>query len=162
MKLCLVNPMSTSLQTPEIPILVPIPGYPGYSASADGRVWSLKRGAPRDLSQRHRDTWGYNLVDLYIEGRSISRLVHRLVGAAFLGPLPEGLQTRHLNGIKADNSVANLRYGTAKENAADNVRLGITANRRKSIARRYAKRYRGKLPPFTIMKVWTQPQSVVF
>jgi len=66
----------------------------------------------------------YLKVELYMNGQRISRPVHRLVGEAFLGPLPDGLQTRHLNGNGHDNRVANLKYGTHLENMRDSIEHG--------------------------------------
>lgn len=51
-----------------------------------------------------------------------------LVGEAFLGPRPDGLETRHLDGNPANNSARNLRYGTKSENAQDRVRHGHHEN----------------------------------
>jgi len=50
--------------------------------------------------------------------------VHALVSRAFLGPLPEGHQVRHLDGDPTNNVITNLSYGTACENAADKRRHG--------------------------------------
>jgi len=50
--------------------------------------------------------------------------VHELVTRAFLGLRPEGFQVRHLDGDPENNVVANLAYGTAKENVADKRRHG--------------------------------------
>jgi hypothetical protein len=45
----------------------------------------------------------------------------------FVGPRPERLECRHLDGDKANNRVENLRYGTRKENAEDMTRHGGSA-----------------------------------
>lgn len=61
------------------------------------------------------------------QGGRIHKAVHRLVGEAFLGPRPDGMVTRHLNGNTADNrAFANLIYGTQEENCADTVAQGRT------------------------------------
>jgi hypothetical protein len=60
---------------------------------------------------------GYSLVKLRGAGR---RLVHRLVLEAFRGPEPEeGMICRHLNGIRTDNRLVNLRWGSQRENVED-------------------------------------------
>ena len=45
--------------------------------------------------------------------------VHRLVMLAFVGPCPEGMQVRHLDGDPANNRLPNLAFGTPVENARD-------------------------------------------
>ena len=46
--------------------------------------------------------------------RTIS--VHRIVAAAFHGPIPAGLDVCHLNHIRDDNRPENLCFGTRSEN----------------------------------------------
>lgn len=41
---------------------------------------------------------------------------HRLVYEAFVGPIPEGMQINHKNGVKDDNRVENLEIATPSEN----------------------------------------------
>jgi len=45
-----------------------------------------------------------------------------MVLAAFVGPCPDGMHTRHLNGNKLDNRLENLQWGTPKENGEDRVK----------------------------------------
>ena len=61
---------------------------------------------------------GYPIISLP-DGRKY--FVHRLVMEAFVGPCPEGLQVRHLDGDPLNAAVENLRYGTQKENEADKL-----------------------------------------
>ena len=49
--------------------------------------------------------------------RCKSFLVHRLVAAAFIGPLGKGDQVDHVNGVHADNTVENLRVMHYTEHA---------------------------------------------
>lgn len=67
------------------------------------------------------DTYGYMVVQL---GHRNRRKIHQLVLAAFVGPCPAGMQCRHLNGDRADNRPENLKWGTPRENAADQERHG--------------------------------------
>lgn len=53
-----------------------------------------------------------------------TRDVHVMVAEAFLGPRPDGLAVRHLNGDQVDNRVENLAYGTYTQNSADMRRHG--------------------------------------
>ncbi len=63
-------------------------------------------------------------MDVTIDGKSISKTVHRLVCAAFHGA-PDGRQADHLNGVKADNRSSNLEWVTPKENTRRAIRAGL-------------------------------------
>lgn len=102
----------------------PVVGYEGrYEVSDAGDVRSLLRGG-RMLS-RNRLSMGYRSVRLTKTGvPPLEVKVHRLVLEAFVGPLPEGMVTRHLDGDHLNNELSNLAYGTYAENAQDTVRHG--------------------------------------
>lgn len=106
---------------------LPIPGYEGrYDVSDAGRVrsWLAWQGRPVPrLLTPTSDASGY--LGVKLDGRKgrTSR-VHRVVCEAFMGPRPEGFVTRHLNGDRHDNRLANLAYGTNSENMLDSVRHG--------------------------------------
>jgi len=113
-----------------------IQGYPGYRVGDDGSVWTEWRTCPNG---RFRSTWrkmktplgtrGYPRLNLTssIDGKLKAFRLHRLVLEAFNGPCPEGMEGRHLNGIKTDCSVANLAWGTQEQNRQDNHVLGVYA-----------------------------------
>ena len=69
---------------------------------------------------------GYNDVDLYKDGKKKKKKVHRLVMEAFVGPCPDGMECRHLNGNSRDNRLENLKWGTKAENIEDTLRHGHT------------------------------------
>ena len=70
---------------------------------------------------------GYAQVHLYRDGVQESRRIHRMVLETFTGPAPsKDHQTCHYNGVKDDNRLSNLRWGTWVENCADSARLGVT------------------------------------
>jgi hypothetical protein len=102
--------------------------FPGYEISSLGRVLSWRpwsgHPVPRLLTPvRTKD--GYLTVHLHRDGQSLAPIrIHRLVLAAFVGPCPDGMQTRHLDGDRTNNALPNLRYGTAVENAQDQRRHG--------------------------------------
>ncbi len=102
-----------------------IPGFPNYSVTKDGRVWSHKRlrvngGWLKSQSQAS----GHLYVGLYKNGKMLNKRIHRLVLEVFVGPCPPGLECRHLNGNPADNKLKNLKWGTAVENRQDSIRHG--------------------------------------
>jgi hypothetical protein len=88
--------------------------YPQYEVSDCGLV----RRGNKTLSQSPNVN-GYPRVSMSINGKSVTRLVHALVMEAFVGPRPEGLQIRHIDGSKTNNAVKNLAYCTPSENEAD-------------------------------------------
>lgn len=110
---------------------LPIPGYEGiYEVSDQGRVRSFKR-FPYILSAPH-DAYGYPCVSLYIDRGRKTWKVHRLVLFAFVGPMPKGLEIRHLDGNPANGTLSNLVYGTRSENVSDRVRHGTHHNANKT------------------------------
>ena len=68
---------------------------------------------------------GYLEVNLSRKGGWDRRSVHSIVLETFVGPRPSPEhQARHLNGVKTDCRLANLCWGTAKENYEDRIRHG--------------------------------------
>jgi len=105
----------------------PVVGYEGsYEVSDLGRVRSLPRNGTRReivILRAFRDCTGYHRVNLRRIG-IVQRGVHQLVAAAFIGPRPKGMMVCHWDGDCGNAALENLRYGTAKENAADRQRHG--------------------------------------
>ena len=121
----------------ETEIWKPVVGYEGlYEVSDLGNVRSCDQVLPhwrggfrkrpgKQLS--FRLSFGYKRVDLNHKRKRKSFYVHRLVAAAFIGPLPEGQEVRHKNGIRVDCRACNLHYGTHKQNCEDRDKHGTTA-----------------------------------
>lgn len=66
---------------------------------------------------------GYLFVNLYQAAKVKTPVtVHRLVLEAFVGPRPDGMECRHLDGDPANNRLANLAWGSPVENASDRKR----------------------------------------
>lgn len=119
--------MSTELTE----VWAPVPGYEGrYDVSADGQVMRVKNvhgATPGRLISQHVDARGYHRVTLLggRRGTAKSFFIHRLVAAAFLGPIPEGLQVNHKDGDKSNNALHNLEYVSAKQNIHHAERMGL-------------------------------------
>lgn len=96
----------------------PVPGYTDLYAGMDG---SLVHGEKGQLEQKIGPK-GYWYVS--IPGVRGTVESHRLVAAAFLGPRPKGVVTRHGEGGKLDNSIGNLCYGTQRQNIQDAIDEG--------------------------------------
>lgn len=116
-----------------------IPGQPGYFATIDGDIWSAHAG--RNLKAYACGPRKYLAFRPRFRGSNI--YVHRAVAEAWLGPRPEGLQTRHLNGNNLDNRPSNLAYGTVKENAQDRMAHGTTHRGKRFFSREKELRLQG-------------------
>lgn len=95
-------------------------GDTGYLVTSSGQVIGPRGILKPWVGSRS----GHLRVDL--PGRRA--YVHHLVMEAFVGPRPDGIETRHLNGDPADNRLSNLVYGTKAENTKDSVRHGTYRN----------------------------------
>ncbi len=103
---------------------LPIPGYEGlYEVSSTGLCRGLKWGSsPIIRKTTVNKANGYINVILSKNGRPKNFRVHRLVLMAFSGiPTKDRNHGRHLNGIKTDNRIENLKWGTCLENQMDKV-----------------------------------------
>ena len=112
----------------------PVLGHEGsYEVSSTGRVRSLDRRINgqmfrgRELAQL-RGSSGYKYVRIYRDSNSKHCTVHALVAEAFIGPRPEGMVVRHLDGNQDNNVPTNLCWGTVSENQLDMVRHGTHRN----------------------------------
>ena len=92
-----------------------IPNYPNYFVTKDGRVWSNKTNRFLFTSLIRR----YTQVVLCKQGKPFCRRVHRLMLEAFVGKCPKGMEACHNDGNPLNNNLANLRWGTRRENQMD-------------------------------------------
>lgn len=101
-----------------------IEGFGRYEISDTGRIRSFTRWPEgRVLRRRIRAKDGYDEAHLRDSQGVISYLsVHRLVLETFVGPCPEGMEARHLDGDPNNNDLANLCWGTHLENMRDRAR----------------------------------------
>ena len=98
-----------------------IKGYPGYYISKRGILFtSLKRVGVKGKGHGRKGT------TTVISNTWRKRFyIHRLVYEAWIGNIPNGYDIDHINGIKTDNRVSNLRAVPRSENLKHNYELGF-------------------------------------
>jgi len=116
-----------------------IPGYLGfYKISNTGIVKSCKRIVNHDcridgriramkgrVIKQHKNAKGYYGVHLSKDGNVKGFSVHRIMVDAFLGGLPKGMNTDHVDGNKENNNLSNLEIVTPSENNKRAYALGL-------------------------------------
>ena len=101
-----------------------------YSVDEMGNVYSrwgrLLKGSVNSL--------GYRQIFAYGDGENTgSYLVHRMVWETFKGPVPEGYVVDHINQIKSDNRLENLRILTQQQNLLNRQAKNYKKNGKKWI-----------------------------
>ena len=93
------------------------------------KISSLGRFMKKNkIIKPYKDTKGYYRVYL---GKGIAAKIHRLVATAFIPNLENKYQVDHINNIKTDNRIENLRWVTNKENANNIITKEKYKNKRK-------------------------------
>lgn len=114
-----------------------IPKYEDYFLNKNGEIFTTfrpfgRRGLPMKLKACIDKTTKYNFIALVrtVDGkRKTNRFsIHRLMLLTWIGE-PTNMQVgRHLNGIRHDNRLENLAWGTPKENREDMKKHGTWQN----------------------------------
>lgn len=99
----------------------PLRGYDrNYDVSNLGRVRTMldRKSKIKIIKQYGTGRDRVHLsVNLRLNGKQVTRLVHHLVAQVWLPPNPSGLIILHGAGGRRDNRPGNLSYGTYKQNA---------------------------------------------
>lgn len=95
--------------------------FDDYLISTSGKVFSLKTNkiVKNILNQRT----GYLAIGLHENGTTKTKVIHRLVAETFIPNLDNKPCVDHINGIKTDNRVENLRWVTHKENSNNSTTI---------------------------------------
>ena len=90
-----------------------IEGFEYYTIYENGDIWSdYKKG----LLKPSLNNMGYYKVNLYKDGKVYYKKIHRLLAIAFI-PNPENkLEIDHIDRVRTNNNLSNLRWVTHKEN----------------------------------------------
>lgn len=94
--------------------------WKNYEVSDTGLV--RKNGKLKKPSLRQDGYLHVGIVEPGLKPRKV--FLHRLVLEAFVGPRPEGMQCRHIDGNPLNNNLSNLCWGTQAENEADKIKHG--------------------------------------
>jgi len=92
--------------------------YANYTIHPDGTVYS--KSSKKNVKQFLNDK-GYPRCELFNEGNKRKMLIHRLVAEHFIPNPNNYTQVDHINRIKTDNNVSNLRWVTHRENQHNKV-----------------------------------------
>jgi len=92
----------------------PCEGFPNYSVTRDGRVWSNRRGRWRKPHVNCKR--GY--LQIGLKHSSSTVYIHRLVAEAYIGKI-DGFHVDHINRNRQDNRVENLRWVSVSANASN-------------------------------------------
>ena len=94
-----------------------VDGYPDYVIHPCGTILRIWNGRTKEVNP-YKMKIGYKRIQLSINGKKKKFLVHRLLALHFI-PNPENKPCiDHINGIRNDNRLENLRWVTYKENMA--------------------------------------------
>jgi len=107
----------------------PIKDFPRYFVTDTGKVFSTMPRANQPPPSQPREKsffncFGYWCVSLSKGKKEHKKYVHRLVLETFRGKAPKGYQCRHLDGVRTNNNINNLKWGTRSENQMDRVAHG--------------------------------------
>lgn len=86
---------------------LPIPGFPKYKISNDGRVKSFKPSGEKILSPGYKGKYPYVLLSH--NGKRKLRTIHSLVAEAFVGPA-QGRKIQFKDGDRGNVTLSNLEY----------------------------------------------------
>tara|TARA_R100000734_G_C3253062_1_gene53992 strand:+ start:79 stop:636 length:558 start_codon:yes stop_codon:yes gene_type:complete len=111
---------------------VEIEGYENYRIFKDGRVWS-KIGKGRFLKVS-LNTCGYQYVKLVNNKQSSCKTIHRLIAEHYI-PNPDNKPfIDHINRIRDDNRIENLRWVTNQENCQNRNKSSVNTSGHKNIS----------------------------
>lgn len=96
--------------------------------SNDGLVMSFnKRGLSGKTMKQSDSAYGYKVLNIRVDGKTLCKKVHRLVAEAFL-PNPDNHPfVNHIDGDKTNNSVSNLEWCTPKQNVHHALSTGLAS-----------------------------------
>jgi hypothetical protein len=99
-----------------------IEGFEKYSISNTGIIKNTKT----DRIIKQSKNKGYCIVSLRKNNKKHTKIVHRLVAIAFIPQSDNSFQVDHINRIRDDNRVNNLRWVTSTANHNNKInQIGV-------------------------------------
>lgn len=99
----------------KVPLFKP---YQNYQIDTKGNVY----GVDGRILKPGKNDKGYYNVNLCRNGKPKTKKVHRLVAQMFLPDFNEKLQVDHINHIRTDNRIENLRMVTNQQNQMNRIK----------------------------------------
>lgn len=104
-----------------------VDGNPDYAITTSGKIWSVRYERyvkPYDNSN------GYIQVYLRHDSKRVRKSIHRLVADHFLSN-PEGKdEVDHIDRVRSNNHVKNLRWASREENLLNRMFLRISKGKK--------------------------------
>ena len=102
-------------------------GYEGlYQVSNMGRAYNIRK---KCFCRQKITPKGYVCISTSKDGKSKYQRLHRLIYMAFVGEIDTGKEIDHINTIKIDNRLDNLRIVTHKENMNNPLTIKLLKRR---------------------------------
>ena len=86
-----------------------------YEASNDGLI---RRTGSDEIRKQFKTGNGYQIINVFVDGKHHTGLVHRLVASAFIPNPDQKKEVNHIDGNKQNNNISNLEWVTPRENIA--------------------------------------------
>lgn len=137
---------------------IDIPGYEKlYQITDAGQIRSLPRNTTKGKVLKNTiNNKGYPCVNLCKNGTATKIAVHQLILLSFVGPMPRGEISRHLDGDPTNSTLTNLKYGTHSQNNNDAVKHGTFRDIKGS------KHHLAKLTEIKVLQIREQYASGLF
>ena len=111
---------------------VPIPDCDGYFINKNGEILSKKRKKHKILKQRKTE-YGYMRIHLTINDKGKHLRVHRLLALTFIDNPNNHKMVDHINRIRDDNRLENLRWVNRCQNAQNSKKPSTNKSGHKNI-----------------------------